>query len=134
MGGALGTILTGVFASSQLGIFSGQGYSEGMSMAPQLAVQIVGVIAVVAYTAIVTYILLKLVDSILGLRVTKMKKPRGLISINITNEATISSMVLFPGGSTTSNVAGIQRRLAARSTRWDINSSKPRPKAWAPSG
>ena len=85
VGGALGTVLTGVFASSQLGIFSGQGYSEGMSMAPQLAVQIVGVIAVVAYTAIVTFILLKLVDSILGLRVTEDEETEGL-DINQHNE------------------------------------------------
>jgi Amt family ammonium transporter len=39
VGGILGTMLVGVFASSELGIFSGQGLAEGVSIASQLNVQ-----------------------------------------------------------------------------------------------
>ena len=36
VGGMLGTLLAGIFASDQLGVFSGQGYNEGMNMASQV--------------------------------------------------------------------------------------------------
>ena len=78
VGGMLGTLLAGVFASDALGIFSGQGYNEGMNMASQVSVQLVGIIATFAYTAIVSYILLKLVDKLLVLRVDEEEEVRGL--------------------------------------------------------
>jgi Amt family ammonium transporter len=78
VGGMLGTLLAGVFASDALGIFSGQGYNEGMNMASQVSVQLVGIIATFAYTAIVSYILLKLVDKLLVLRVDEEDEVRGL--------------------------------------------------------
>ena len=78
VGGMLGTLLAGVFASDALGIFSGQGYNEGMNMASQVSVQLVGIIATFTYTAIVSYILLKLVDKLLVLRVDEEDEVRGL--------------------------------------------------------
>ena len=78
VGGMLGTLLAGIFASDALGIFSGQGYNEGMNMASQVSVQLVGIIATFAYTAIVSYILLKLVDKLLVLRVDEEDEVRGL--------------------------------------------------------
>ncbi len=78
VGGMLGTLLAGVFASDALGIFSGQGYNEGMNMASQVSVQLVGIIATFAYTAIASYILLKLVDKLLVLRVDEEDEVRGL--------------------------------------------------------
>ena len=77
-GGMLGTLLAGIFASDALGIFSGQGYNEGMNMASQVSVQLVGIIATFSYTAIVSYILLKLVDKLLVLRVDEEDEVRGL--------------------------------------------------------
>ena len=85
VGGALGTILAAVFASASLGVFSGQGYNEGMNMLSQLGVQVVGVLAVGVYTAIVTFGILKLVDAILGLRVSSDDETEGL-DINQHNE------------------------------------------------
>ena len=85
VGGALGTILAAVFASASLGVFSGQGYNEGMDMLSQLGVQVVGVLAVGMYTAIVTFGILKLVDAILGLRVSSDDETEGL-DINQHNE------------------------------------------------
>ncbi|MFT4720786.1 MAG: Amt family ammonium transporter [Candidatus Azotimanducaceae bacterium] len=85
VGGALGTILAAIFASSSLGVFSGQGYAEGMTMVSQLQVQVVGVVSVGAYTAICTLVLLKLVDSLIGLRVSADQETEGL-DINQHNE------------------------------------------------
>ena len=78
MGGILGTVLAGVFASDALGVFSGQGFNEGMTMASQVQVQIVGVVATFVYTAIITYLLLKLVDKLLVLRVDEEQELQGV--------------------------------------------------------
>jgi Amt family ammonium transporter len=78
VGGMLGTLLAGIFASDQLGVFSGQGYNEGMNMVSQVSVQITGIIATFAYTAVITYLLLKLIDNLLVLRVDEEDEMRGL--------------------------------------------------------
>jgi len=78
VGGILGTLLAGIFASDALGVFSGQGYNEGMNMASQVQVQIVGIVATFVYTAIVTFVLLKLVDAMLGLRIDDEDETMGL--------------------------------------------------------
>ncbi len=78
VGGMTGTMLAGVFASSGLGAFSGQGYAEGMDMGSQLGVQLQGVLAVAGYTAAVTFVLLKAVDFVTGLRVSPEAETMGL--------------------------------------------------------
>jgi Amt family ammonium transporter len=78
VGGILGTFYAGIFASDALGVFSGQGYNEGMTMASQTYVQIVGIASTFVYTGIVTFILLKLVDKLLVLRVDEEEETRGL--------------------------------------------------------
>ncbi len=78
VGGILGTLLAGVFASDQLGAFSGQGYAEGMTMGSQLGVQAIGVTAVFIYTGVITYVLLKVLDVLMGLRVTGDEETEGL--------------------------------------------------------
>ena len=78
VGGILGTLLAGVFASDALGVFSGQGYNEGMDMISQVSVQLTGIVATFSYTAVVTYLLLKLVDKMLTLRVDEEGEMRGL--------------------------------------------------------
>ena len=78
VGGILGTLLAGVFASDALGVFSGQGYNEGMTMVSQVQVQIVGIVATFVYTAVVSYLLLKLVDKLLVLRVRQDDELQGV--------------------------------------------------------
>lgn len=80
VGGILGTILAGVFASTQLGVFSGQGFASGInSMAEQLGVQLLGVVVTFVYTAVVTYLLLKITGVFTsGLRVTAEEENIGL--------------------------------------------------------
>ena len=62
-----------------LGIFSGQGYtSEGATMGSQFGVQGIAVIATLGYTAIGTFIILKITGAILGNRVTDEEEIEGL--------------------------------------------------------
>ena len=78
VGGMLGTFYAGIFASDALGVFSGQGYNEGMNMASQVQVQVIGIASTFIYTAIVTLVLLKLVDKLLVLRIDDEGETRGL--------------------------------------------------------
>jgi Amt family ammonium transporter len=79
VGGILGTLLAGIFCSTQLGIFSGNGFSEGISgIGGQLMVQATGVLSTLVYTAVVTFILLKLVGALVGLRVDGDEETQGL--------------------------------------------------------
>ncbi len=78
VGGMLGTFLAGIFASSQLGLFSGQGLAEGVTMGHQLMVQLCGIAAVVLYTAVATFVILKLVNLLTPLRVSEAEEAQGL--------------------------------------------------------
>ena len=80
VGGILGTLLAGVFASTQLGIFSGQGFADGIeSMGSQIGVQLVGIVSTFVYTAIATFIIFKVVGMITnGVRVSDDEESQGL--------------------------------------------------------
>ncbi|WP_297190205.1 ammonium transporter [uncultured Porticoccus sp.] len=78
IGGILGTLLAGIFISADLGVFSGPGYAEGMAMDSQLKVQFIGVLSTLAYTAVLTFVLLKLVNLMVGLRVDDEQETQGL--------------------------------------------------------
>ncbi len=75
VGGVVGTILTGVFVSAPLG---GVGYAAGMTMSRQVAVQALGVIAVAAWCMALSWLLLKIIDATIGLRVTEDQEREGL--------------------------------------------------------
>jgi ammonium transporter, Amt family len=78
VGGILGTLLTGVFVAAALG---GIGYPDKVTMGDQLLVQFTGVLAVAAWSGIVTWILLKLTDALAGLRVTGDEETEGLDTV-----------------------------------------------------
>jgi len=79
VGGILGTLLAGIFCSTQLGIFSGNGFSDGIdSIGGQLMVQATGVLATFIYTLVATFIILKFVDMVVGLRVDGDEETQGL--------------------------------------------------------
>ncbi len=84
VGGMLGTLLAGVFASTGLGVFSGYGFADGISsMGGQIWVQLVGVVTVIVFTAVVTWIILKLVGLLTGgLRVSEEQEVEGLDHIS----------------------------------------------------
>jgi Amt family ammonium transporter len=75
VGGILGTLLTGVFVSAA---FNGAGYPAGVTMGQQVGIQLLGIAAVGAYSAVLTWILLKLVDAVAGLRVAGEEETEGL--------------------------------------------------------
>jgi len=78
VGGILGTFLAGIFASASLGVFSGQGYAEGVTMGSQVGVQVMGIVATALYTAVLTYIIVKIVSAVTGMRVTEEEESTGL--------------------------------------------------------
>tara|TARA_B100000519_G_scaffold83457_1_gene72230 strand:+ start:19256 stop:20539 length:1284 start_codon:yes stop_codon:yes gene_type:complete len=80
IGGILGTFLAGIFCSPDLGIFSGYGFGgDNTSIGEQLGVQMVGIFATFVYTAVVSLVLLKLVDMLTkGIRVTAEHEQQGL--------------------------------------------------------
>lgn len=75
VGGILGTLLAGIFVSAGLG---GVGFADGMNMGSQLGVQLTGVIVTIAFTAVATFVCLKVVDMLIGLRVTDEEETEGL--------------------------------------------------------
>ncbi len=74
IGGILGALLTGVFAVKAIGGTAGM--LEGN--AAQMLIQAKGVAVTIVYDAVVTFIILKLVDMTLGLRVTEEQEREGL--------------------------------------------------------
>ena len=75
VGGIVGAILVGVFAAEGLG---GAGLAEGVSIGQQVKTQLIGILATIAYTGIVSLFILKVLDRIIGLRVTDDDEAQGL--------------------------------------------------------
>ncbi|MFK0312167.1 ammonium transporter [Pseudomonas sp. NPDC090233] len=73
VGGIIGAILTGVFAAPALG-----GFGAVTDIGAQVWIQAKGVIFTVVYTAIVTYVILKVLDVVMGLRVNEEEESVGL--------------------------------------------------------
>ncbi|MFG0924387.1 MULTISPECIES: ammonium transporter [Pseudomonas] len=73
VGGIIGAILTGVFAAPALG-----GFGTVTDIGMQVWIQAKGVIFTVVYTAIVTYVILKVLDVVMGLRVNEEEESVGL--------------------------------------------------------
>jgi len=73
VGGILGTILTGVFASAS---FGGMGLENSIST--QVFIQIIGVVFTIIWCGFFTYIILKLVDNLLGLRISEEEEETGI--------------------------------------------------------
>jgi Amt family ammonium transporter len=75
VGGVLGTLLTAIFADAG---FGGRGYADGVTMGGSLWVQAVGVVATAVWSVILTWIILKVVDAMTGLRVPDDQETEGL--------------------------------------------------------
>jgi len=74
-GGVIGALLTGILADKA---FGGVGLAEGVGIGDQLLKQSVGVGATIAYDVLITYGLLKLIDVVIGLRVSEEEEVEGL--------------------------------------------------------
>jgi len=82
IGGIVGAMLTGVFVDAS---FGGAGLGDGVTMAKQVGIQFVAVCSTLIYDGIATFIILKVIDAIMGLRVTEEQETEGL-DITLHNE------------------------------------------------
>ena len=73
VGGIIGAILTGVFATSMDGLKIGE-----VAMGAQVWIQIKGVFFTVVFVGVASYVILKIVDIIIGLRVNEEQETEGL--------------------------------------------------------
>ena len=75
IGGIVGALLTGVFVATSLG---GNGLAEGMTMGKQVWAQLLSIIITIAWSGILSFIILKIVDATVGLRVEEDEERQGL--------------------------------------------------------
>jgi Amt family ammonium transporter len=75
VGGVIGTLMTGVFAAVWLG---GTGFTVQKSVGAQVVVQALGVCAAMMWCGGVTWLILKLLDLVVGLRVAEEQETEGL--------------------------------------------------------
>ncbi len=75
VGGIVGAIGTGIFTSSSLG---GIGYADGVTMGGQVYSQIVAVLITIVWCGVMSAILYKVVDAIVGLRPAPEAEREGL--------------------------------------------------------
>ena len=78
VGGVMGSLLTGVFVSTEWG---GLGLPEGVTIAHQVSIQALAVLVTALWSAVFSYLILKLLDSWLGLRVTVDEEVQGLDTV-----------------------------------------------------
>jgi Amt family ammonium transporter len=78
VGGLIGTLLTAVFVSST---FNGIGYPDKVTMGEQFMTQVIGVVATAVWSGVITWLLLKLVDAIAGMRVASDEETEGLDTV-----------------------------------------------------
>ena len=75
IGGIVGAILAGLCADKLMG---GVGLVEGMTLGGQLFAQFKGVVFTLIYSGILSFVILKIVDVMVGLRVTEEQETEGL--------------------------------------------------------
>ncbi len=75
VGGMLGTFLAGILIAEQ---FGGVGLSEGTTIGAQVWIQVQGILAVLIWTVVATFIILQVVKVIVGLRVNEQEETQGL--------------------------------------------------------
>ena len=75
VGGAIGTLLTSVFGAAALG---GVGLGDGMTIGRQFGAQLLGLVAVAAWSCVASWILAKVLSATIGLRVSEEEEIEGL--------------------------------------------------------
>jgi len=75
VGGALGILLTSFFGAEALG---GLGLGEGMTMTKQLGVQVLGIVVVALWSLVISWIIVKVIQKTIGLRVNEEDEIEGL--------------------------------------------------------
>lgn len=76
VGGIIGAMLTGVFCATSLG---GTGFGGNITnIGGQLGVQFIGVMVTLIYSGTATWVILKVIDAVIGLRVSEDAETEGL--------------------------------------------------------
>ena len=75
VGGAVGIMLTAVFIDAALG---GIGLAEGRSMGDQATIQLTGIVVTLLWSAVVSFVIIKVVQMFVGLRVNAETEEQGL--------------------------------------------------------
>ena len=75
VGGSIGTLLVAFLVDTS---FGGGGLAEGMTMGSQFGVQLTGLIAVLVWSLVASFILVKIVQAVVGLRVSDDEELEGL--------------------------------------------------------
>ncbi len=75
VGGATGILLTAIFAAEGLG---GVGLADGIGVGGQLWAQFVGCVVVLVWAGVLTYVIVKIVQATVGLRVDAETESEGL--------------------------------------------------------
>ena len=76
--GLVGALGTGVLMSTD---FGGVGYDEGVTMSSQMYAQVVAVGVTLVWDVVVSYILFKIIDLVIGLRVSEEAEREGLDTV-----------------------------------------------------
>jgi Amt family ammonium transporter len=75
VGGLMGTFLTGIFVAVT---FGGMGYPDKVTMGDQIMTQLIGIAVTAVWSGVLTWILLKIVDAVAGMRVNADNESEGL--------------------------------------------------------
>jgi len=78
VGGVTGSLLTGVFAASNMG---GLGLAEGVSIPHQVGIQALAIVVTAVWSGVFSYLILKVLDKWLGLRVSSDEEVEGLDNV-----------------------------------------------------
>jgi Amt family ammonium transporter len=75
IGGIIGAIGAGILCAPE---FGGVGYGEGVTMGSQVAIQVEGVVITILWSGIASFILIKIIDAVIGIRPTEDAEREGL--------------------------------------------------------
>jgi Amt family ammonium transporter len=78
VGGLMGTFLTAIFVSAT---FGGMGFPEKVTMGDQIVTQLIGIGVTAVWSGVLTWVLLKIVDAIAGMRVSADGETEGLDTV-----------------------------------------------------
>jgi Amt family ammonium transporter len=78
VGGITGSLLTGVFASTELG---GMGLANGVSIMHQVSIQALAILVTAVWSAVMSYLTLMVLNKVIGIRVNADEEVQGLDTV-----------------------------------------------------
>ncbi len=78
VGGVTGSLLTGVFASAELG---GMGLANGVSIVHQVSIQALAILVTIVWSAVISYLTLMALNKAIGIRVNADEEVQGLDTV-----------------------------------------------------